>query len=278
MNIRRTVSQFSKQGNQLYALVESIGNGLASVRLAGTSRRLTNLPMVESNIAVGDNVLVDFSSGTPPIVKKVYSSPLLDGVSLAEDLATAPGVLSGEAEVSGGWSVYKSSDSVVSPGSYTNIAFDADLWDDDSALGSGVITIPASGIYLVTLTLAAYGFDAPSSTPWNPDLATARSWWAETDANYFIGRIVGSTYGVVAHGTGWGQDAEANTTLATLSLSGIVIATKDETLTVSVKVTNTSSVTFPYDSSYYLYQRFSGQRMDLTIEESAAALEILGSL
>jgi hypothetical protein len=64
MDIRRTVRDVHRRGTEDYAVVEGVAVDTATVRLTVGGKRLTNLPML-SRVAVGDRVIVDYSTGKP---------------------------------------------------------------------------------------------------------------------------------------------------------------------------------------------------------------------
>ena len=72
--IRRAFRQTHRGGSQDFAVVEAIGGGLVTVRLATSGQRLTNLNSTNV-VTVGEQVIVDYSTGVP------YVRP----VTIAED-------------------------------------------------------------------------------------------------------------------------------------------------------------------------------------------------
>lgn len=78
--IRNTVRQTIKRGTTSLAVVEAVYLGMATVRLAGSGSRMTNLPTMSDDINVGDDVVVDYSAGTSPAVRRASSTsgPLID--------------------------------------------------------------------------------------------------------------------------------------------------------------------------------------------------------
>jgi hypothetical protein len=71
----------------MYAKVEAVEIGLATVRLAESGTRLTNLSIIGGEINVGETVIIDYSSGTPPVVRPYTILDTLEEVlPLAADL------------------------------------------------------------------------------------------------------------------------------------------------------------------------------------------------
>jgi hypothetical protein len=72
MSIRRHIRKALQTGTTIYARVEDVSLGLATVRLGGIGVRLTNLSTVGGEVAVGDTVIVDYSAGVNPIVRPLF--------------------------------------------------------------------------------------------------------------------------------------------------------------------------------------------------------------
>ena len=69
MSIKKLVRQSFYQGVYLYAVVESVSLGRATVRLANGGARLTNLTVIGKLPDIGDNVIIDYAAGVPPIAR-----------------------------------------------------------------------------------------------------------------------------------------------------------------------------------------------------------------
>jgi len=74
MRLRRSVRTSLSFGSQVIATVESYASGFASVRVAGTGSRLTNLPCT-SAVTPGDTVIVDYSAEGTPVVRPQQLAP-----------------------------------------------------------------------------------------------------------------------------------------------------------------------------------------------------------
>lgn len=74
MNLRRTVRRTIQQGNSVFATVEDVHNGLVTVRLVAGGARLTSLSFLGLEVTVGQRVIVDYSSGSPPVVRPIIGS------------------------------------------------------------------------------------------------------------------------------------------------------------------------------------------------------------
>ena len=69
MSIKKLVRKSFYQGVYVYAQVEAVHNGRATVRLAKNGARLTNLTVIGALPKVGDKVIVDYAAGTPPAAR-----------------------------------------------------------------------------------------------------------------------------------------------------------------------------------------------------------------
>ena len=94
--LRGRVRRTKTSGSKIYATVESVSLGEATVRLARNGARLTNLPVHGVLPRVGDRVIVDYSSEGKPYVRRLTvpdeSSSSLPPADWEEDLPTLPPV------------------------------------------------------------------------------------------------------------------------------------------------------------------------------------------
>ena len=70
-DLRREVRLTAERGTQLYATVEAVVYGFATVRLADGGARMTSLPIVGATVSIGDTVVVDYSAEGKPFVRPV---------------------------------------------------------------------------------------------------------------------------------------------------------------------------------------------------------------
>lgn len=68
-NLRRAVRQTHRSGTYVHGKIESIINGKAVVDVLCSSQKLTNLDVIGDLIKEGDYAIIDYSSGTPPVVR-----------------------------------------------------------------------------------------------------------------------------------------------------------------------------------------------------------------
>lgn len=72
MKLRRAVRKALESGSTMYAKVEEVNLGLATVRLGGIGARMTNLSTVGGEVQKNDTVIVDWSAGINPIVRPLF--------------------------------------------------------------------------------------------------------------------------------------------------------------------------------------------------------------
>jgi len=68
MSIKRTVRKTHQSGAWVYATLEALAGGYATVRLARNGARVSNLPVATPGLRIGDQVILDYSAGIPPAV------------------------------------------------------------------------------------------------------------------------------------------------------------------------------------------------------------------
>ena len=93
MSLRKSITRTVTSSATMTAIVEDIaqiGNTqLATVRLQGSGNRMTNLQVVGGQVAVGDSVTVDMSSGSKPYIRPNTPAPTtIDSVEYEEMLDT----------------------------------------------------------------------------------------------------------------------------------------------------------------------------------------------
>lgn len=69
MNLRREFRSQLTRGAYVFATVEGVSMGKATVRLANNGARLTNCPILGANVSIGERVVVDYSAEGKPIVR-----------------------------------------------------------------------------------------------------------------------------------------------------------------------------------------------------------------
>lgn len=96
MKLARTVRNTARFGSLVYAVVEGVSLGLATVRLVGRGNRLTNLPVVGSPVVVGQNAVVEMATEGHPFVRPITVAedeivlPRADPSSLDTDKGAFP--------------------------------------------------------------------------------------------------------------------------------------------------------------------------------------------
>lgn len=149
MTLRRLVRNIHQKGSQVYAVVEEINLGFATVRIADRGARLTSLPVVGGTVTIGQRVIVDYSAGTPPVVRPITLEAVqpapLPAAEPAENIFTPYG--------DHGCRVYYSSGTALacSNGTWVTIPWTHAEYQTDPFWDSGAATeivLPGRGIYL----------------------------------------------------------------------------------------------------------------------------------
>lgn len=166
--LRRPFRESIKQGTILLATVEAYKMGLATVRLAKTGARLTNLNVLGGTIHVGDTVIVDYTSGKPyvhpQLVVPEYDATRYPGTGKVEPIEIPGnedyGVCVGN-EPNGESScifVPESQPTLIPFGvncddeTVHSIYWDTSSMAENSYYGSPYIKIPMTGIWLIHVT------------------------------------------------------------------------------------------------------------------------------
>lgn len=92
--LRRPVRLSAEHGAKMYATVEHVVYGYATVRLASNGARLTNVAVLGADVAIGDRVVVDYSAEGKPYVRPLtipYPQPGIDeGSANTQEIETDP--------------------------------------------------------------------------------------------------------------------------------------------------------------------------------------------
>jgi hypothetical protein len=151
-NTRKSFSRAHKFGARRRAIVETLKNGLASVRLIGTNAPMTNLSVVGTGIEEGDVVFVEYG-GVRPVVKPsgAIENTQAIGIGLGGTMGESGESLREDA-VDLGARVYCSTDTIVPHNTWTLVEYDTIDWDTDNLWTPalpGRLTAPSVGFYLV---------------------------------------------------------------------------------------------------------------------------------
>lgn len=87
--LRRPVRNAIEQSTAVFAIVEDIHLGLATVRIGNNGARMTNLSVMGGTVTIGQRVIVDYSSGARPIVRPIFPVPPEEEATQLE--TSAPG-------------------------------------------------------------------------------------------------------------------------------------------------------------------------------------------
>lgn len=279
--IRKTVKDTGKSGDTSYGLVESIRNGLTTVIMVGSSRRMTNLRTVDSDIEVGEMVIIDQRTPGMPFVRKLVS-PVEDA---PRDLAPAvPKPFAGGGGTYG-FSINRTGAAYSVGQGWTEIEFDNVLFDDaDMFPGTGSrVTLPISGVYLLMAQIAFKG-TTRYTPPADPMLAPTYTHTdrvnlhKQPDADQFLFQIVGSSFGIVVENQGFPIDADPINIASVTSTQGLIVAQAGEEVYVKMYVDHSGGPITIAVSSGGVYPKFSGYRMNRIVYDDSATAGILENL
>lgn len=205
------VRKAGKAGNYVYATLEALTLSRATVVITGSNQRMTNLEVMSSDLVIGEQVVVDYSSGTPPFVRGhgteitfeqdtlVVGFDSLTQEIIQEDIAAS--ILSDTNQIVG-----KDSSNLVS---FNVAAFDVGgLFDEPY----GFIVL-SEGAYYVTIQLLLDGISC--------DYDHRNRVWAA---------LVGDIYGTFAINMEH-QNEHEDSSQITLSVSGVINASIGEKIT-----------------------------------------------
>jgi len=189
MSLRRMVRSTLTSGSQVLATVESYADGFATVRLAGSGSRLSNLPAT-NRLTPGQNVVIDYSAEGVPLVRPLSIAPTpvtpppleivtkserkVDGQTVLwnnDQFVSARYTRSSAMSIEGDRFAPFSQEHVTS----TPIPFDTQVWDTHGMSG-GVwgLTAPFDGRYFARATIAFSAF--PTSLECKIQLTTSGAW------------------------------------------------------------------------------------------------------
>jgi hypothetical protein len=273
---RKTIKDISRSGGITYGLVESIRNGLTTVILMGSSRRMTNLRTVDPDIEIGEMVIVDQTITGIPFVRRKLS-PIEDAERELADASLGQDLYSGQPYV---FSINRvGSPETVGRLGWSEIEFDNTVFDDDGMFsGSGSrVVLPKSGVYLL---LAQIGFSGTQRyDPGYVDtFAEFVDYWKQTDQDQILFQIRGSSWGVVVQEQGFPIDADPVNIPSVISAHGMIVAEEEEEVWVQVYAdTTVSTITLDVQSSG-IYPKFSGYRLNRTNYDDESTASILDGM
>lgn len=208
------IRKAGKSGNYVYAILEALTLSRATVVITGSNQRMTNLEVMSSDLIIGEQVVVDYSSGVPPFVrghgtKKTFKQDTLivgyDAIVqeiVQEDIAA---------------SILSDSNQIVGKDSSNLITFNTTAFDIGSLFDEpyGFIVL-SEGAYYVTIQLLLDGISC--------DYDHRNRIWAALD---------GDTYGIFAINMEH-QNENEDSHQITLGVSGVINASIGEKITCRV--------------------------------------------
>jgi hypothetical protein len=263
--LRRPIRQTQKSGVYIYAVVEGISLGYATVRFANGGARMTNLPVLGGAVMVGEKVVVDYSGGVPPLVRPI-TTPWEDE---AGQLGEGFGESMNEIQSDVSFKVYGDTPQLIGT-SYGQVEFATVEWQTEPFFTTGnpkVITLPYDGYYFIYAQLAVRGFeDWRSMLPslWNDDLAGDKimAFKQKTGRQRVEAELRGSEVGTFGYQIGESMDMEP-TMFTTIDLHGMLPGTEGEEISVWLKHTepDRDNIDLIVDDTDHLYPRIWGMRL-----------------
>ena len=256
MSLRRAVRQAHKSGAYVHAQVEDIQFGFATVRLGSANGpRLTQLPVLGGVVAIGETVVVDYSAGTPPVVRPVtVGAPSQEGLG-ADQTVRPEGTIDTDVSIH----AYMTSNLPLTPNEWKTmpmhaVKFDThNFWDLQEP---EYLSIPYTGFYFFVAHVRISGW--PDFTDaLNADTLPGKN--ASVVPRGYM-KMVGDQYGEFAYTEIIGNDLTKNHPADTIGeLTGFLAALEGER--VSFQVLNQTGGAMTALATEDYYTRIMGHRM-----------------
>lgn len=250
--MRRIVRQTHKFGSYIYATVENVSLGYASVRLHDTNTRLTNLVVMGAPVLPGDQVVVDYSAGVPPTVRQstIYGpskEPETLESAWRRDLPAQIPVepIDFQMAADASFSIYTVAGQSIGIGAPVRIGFGGVTFDTANYFrpseSATRVVIPANGLYYFTGQVGVI-MNVPAGAGDFIDYQRSRL------ANRIILTLTGSEYGVF--GTHMDGPLEGEPLIPhIIEVTGFINAVVDEEVWLSVE-NDTSQAIITVDCDY----------------------------
>ena len=236
----RPIRQTQKSGAYANAVVEEISLGYATVRLAKNGARLTRLPVLGGAVSEGENVIVDWSAGVPPLVRPITTPYPEDEIDLSEGRGEAMNEI--QSDVS--FKVSANTPQLIGT-SFSKVDWGAAEWQTEAFFSTGdpsVITLPADGFYYITAQVGVQGFvDWRSMMPtlWSNEYSydKVEAFKKKTAAQRVYGELRGSEVGTFGFNIGDTMDMEPSV-VTTMEVHGMMAGVLGEEITLWLKHTD----------------------------------------
>ncbi len=257
MSLRRTVRQVQKDGAVIYAQVEDIQFGFATVRLGSANGpRITQLPVLGGVVAVGERVIVDYSAGVPPVVRPITvgaPTPAVlphaeevrpEGITIDEDVSIHAYMTQTQILTNGEWKTMPMG----------AVKFDTHtFWDEQNP---SYLTLPYAGFYFFVAHIRIKGWPDFTDGFNNDFVATFAA--SDRARGYF--KIEGDEYGEFAYNQIIGNDlTKYQPGDTTCEVSGFLNGSAGER--VYVKALNETGGGLTAPATYDYYCRIMGHRL-----------------
>ena len=258
--LRRPIRQTHKSGVYVNAVVEEVHHGYATVRLASSGARMTGLSVLGGAVIDGDQVIVDYSAGTPPVVRPI-TTPYEDDSSLPDSFF-GEGIEEIPFDVS--FNIYGNSPTTIPKGSWYQVPwadakFQTHLFLDTN--NPHVITIPFDGFYFIHGQAAATGF-VDRRPLYDMNGADAEDLFADTEQQKLVAELRHSESGVFGYARAPSMDMYTPAH-STVDAHGMVACAAGDTIGLYLQHTDpyTDTIDMVVDDTHHLYPRIFGMRM-----------------
>jgi len=262
--LRRPIRQTHKSGAYIKAVVEDVTLGYATVRLANNGARLTRLPILGGAVSVGENVIVDYSAGIPPLVRPI-TTPWVDELELETG---GHGEALNEIQSDVSFKVYGTSTQLVGK-SYSEVEWSTAEWQTESFFSSGnptKIVLPYDGFYFIYANIAVQGF--ADHRDLLPD-AWEGVWWIQMQTfkrtvgpQVVIGEMLSSDQGAFGFNHAGSMDLDPSKP-TTMDLGGMVSGTAGDEISLVLKHSDPDrdNIDLVIDTANHAYPKIWGFRM-----------------
>lgn len=168
-DLQRQVRRTGRSGNFVYATLENISSGQATVILTGSNQKLVNLQVLTEGLERGDRVIVDYSGGVPPIVRGIGQSVSEEESMFSDDFVDLTVMQDIEPpDISA--SVMASENQVIPKDTGNLVYFDTTIFDEQSMFVAPYYLVTAvEGVFLVSAQIIVDGISCdydPQNRVW----------------------------------------------------------------------------------------------------------------
>lgn len=260
MTLRDNIREAYRAGKLVYATVEAINFGQATVVIINSGARLTNLTVMSGSVSVDDVVLIDYSAGTPPIVRplKDEAPAFVPPDPQEAGIENVVGII---ADLT--FHILSNTAQLISVGATQEITFDTDKFGNTYPIVGSRITLPNAGFFHIVAHIAFIGYinrTPPVNDTDNDRGVVNNPFMTSADDDIVELELVGNSYGIFGYHETHLLDTEPTEPIIA-QVSGMINAVAGEEIFLRVTNNCTSYLDIPKDSGD-LYPRIMGVRMN----------------